>query len=161
MPLNLRDIMSLGRPTKFTSGMKERIKALALKGLTEAEICHAVDIDNSTLTKYKQRNPGFFTSLKDWKVIADKEIERSLRERAMGYSHPEDKIFLGKDGKPVIVPTIKHYPPDTTAMIFWLKNRQPAEWSDRKEIEHSVSGNSMQEVLSAIRGVDSKADGDA
>ena len=45
----------------------------------------------------------------------------------MGYEHPEDKIFL-HEGKPVIVPTVKHYPPDTTACIFWMKTR--LGWKD-------------------------------
>ena len=31
----------------------------------------------------------------------------------------------------------KHVPPDTTAMIFWLKNRKKGEWRDRMDHEHS------------------------
>jgi hypothetical protein len=54
----------------------------------------------------------------------------------MGYSAPEDKIF-NNDGKPLIVPTVKNYPPDTTAVIFWLKNRRPDEWRDK--IDHGIS----------------------
>lgn len=31
-------------------------------------------------------------------------------------------------------PLTKHYPPDTTACIFWLKNQKPKEWHDRTEL---------------------------
>ncbi len=55
-----------------------------------------------------------------------------MYERATGYSHAEDKIF-NDGGEPLIVPTTKHYPPDATSAIFWLKNRQPAKWRDKTE----------------------------
>ena len=29
----------------------------------------------------------------------------------------------------------KHVPADVTAIIFWLKNRQPAKWNDKREME--------------------------
>ncbi len=53
-----------------------------------------------------------------------------------GYEHSEDKIFQ-YEGKPVIVPTTKRYPPDTQAASLWLRNRQPAKWRDKQEIEQS------------------------
>ena len=46
-----------------------------------------------------------------------------------------EKIFCSR-GKVIRVETVEHYPPDTTAMIFWLKNRQPDRWRDRAEVEH-------------------------
>lgn len=114
--------------------MKERIKFLAEKGFTEKEIAKAVSVDLSTITKWKQRNPKFFTSLKDWKKKADREIERSLFERASGYEHPETKVQF-VDGKWEQVELTKHYPPDPTSMIFWLKNRKSDVWSDKKEVD--------------------------
>jgi hypothetical protein len=68
--------------------------------------------------------------------IADANVGKSLYDRAMGYSHPEDKIFV-HNGETIIVPTTKHYPPDTASAIFWLKNRQPAKWRDTQNIELS------------------------
>ena len=52
----------------------------------------------------------------------------------MGYSHENEKIFCHQ-GAVTRVSTIEHYPPDTTAAIFWLKNRQTAHWRDKKEVE--------------------------
>jgi hypothetical protein len=40
------------------------------------------------------------------------------------------KHAAGFREKPVIVPYIQHVPPDVTACIFWLKNRDPEHWRD-------------------------------
>lgn len=143
-----------GRPSVFTAKLKKQMEFLAKKGFTEQEMAEALGIDQSTITKYKQRTPDFFTTLKSWKAEADAKVERSLFERACGYSHPEDKIF-NDGGKPLIVPTIKHYPPDPTSMIFWLKNRQPEKWREKQE---EYPGDSPQPVTVNIQVEDGRRD---
>jgi hypothetical protein len=66
-------------------------------------------------------------------------VERSLYERAVGYNYEATKIFMpaGRD-KPVYAPYIEHVPPDVTAGIFWLKNRDPQNWRDQQNIEHTL-----------------------
>jgi hypothetical protein len=140
-----------GRPTKFDAKMVERIKLLALRGYTDVEMCKILDVSEASLNNWKQKNAGFLESLKDWKSVADGEVEASLFHRAKGYSHPEDKIF-NDNGAPLVVPTTKHYPPDSTAAIFWLKNRRPQDWRDRVEVEHS--GSVVTEI--ELRVVDTK-----
>jgi hypothetical protein len=64
-------------------------------------------------------------------------MERSLYERGFGYSYDAVKIFLPYGSKePVYAPYVEHVPPDTTAAIFWLKNRDPARWRDAWQLEH-------------------------
>jgi hypothetical protein len=46
------------------------------------------------------------------------------------------------------MPCVKHVAPDTTAQIFWLKNRRPEEWRDRQEIHHHLTS---AEDLAAAR----------
>lgn len=124
-----------GRPSKFTKEIKKQIKFLALKGFTEQEMADALLIDRSTLTKWKQKNPKFFTTLKDWKAEADSKVEKSLFERAQGFTTTETKTISGKDGEEgQTIVTEKQNPPDSTACIFWLKNRKSKEWRDK--IEH-------------------------
>ena len=61
----------------------------------------------------------------------------SLYERANGYTYDAVKIFMPAGAKkPVYAPYIEHVPPDTTACIFWLKNRDPARWRDTWQLEH-------------------------
>ena len=131
-----------GRPTIFNDKMRARIQALARKGFTEEDMCFALGIDNSTLTKWKQRKPEFFTSLNDWKSQADEEVVRCLFERAKGYSHPETKAqwINGSEGEPGRWETLdmtRHYPPDPTSMIYWTKNRMPKDWRDKVDAELS------------------------
>lgn len=128
-----------GRPSKYKDVDLSMVEKLAKKGWTDVEMSDFFCVNIATWHRWKGKHEEFCDSLKDWKVEADKRVERSLYERACGYSHPEDKIFMpaGAD-KPVVVPTVKHYPPDTTAGIYWTKNRMPGEWSDRKEHEHTI-----------------------
>ncbi len=104
--------------------------------MTDKQMADVVGVSEQTINNWKLKDPNFLESLKAEKEIADARVERSLFERATGYSHAEDKIF-NDNGTPLVVPTVKHYAPDTTAAIFWLKNRKPREWRDKQDIEHS------------------------
>lgn len=126
----------MARPSKFGSVDKAQIEKLAKAGWTDEQMADFFSVTRQTWDNWKKANPAFFAALKDWKAEADHKVERSLYERATGYSHPEDKIF-NNNGTPLVVPTTKHHPPDTTAAIFWLKNRNPAQWRDKQEHEHS------------------------
>jgi DNA-binding XRE family transcriptional regulator len=142
--------MPAGRPSKLDD-YKDILAKMARYGLTDKQMADVIGITEQTLNNWKSKDEQFFESLKSAKELADIEVVESLLHRAKGYSHQEDKIFLD-NGKPVIVPTIKHYPPDTTAMIFWLKNRQSAKWRDKQDIEstvnntHSFSNLSTEEL---------------
>jgi hypothetical protein len=72
------------------------------------------------------------------KQAADDRVERSLYQRANGYSHPAVKVFIKRDGTTVDYKYIEHYPPDPTSMCFWLKNRRPDRWRDVHNIDHAV-----------------------
>jgi len=124
-----------GQPTKLTPSVKEKISFLSRKGFTDAEMAMCVDVTEQTFNNWKKQQPAFFESLSDWKKKPNKEVERSLFERACGYEHPETKSqYVAGEGWQQITVT-KHYPPDPTSMIFWLKNRQPAKWRDKTDLD--------------------------
>lgn len=125
-----------GRPSKLTKKTKTKVFFLAKRGFTDAEIAMMVDVTEQTVNNWK-KSPEFFESLKGCKAEADALVERSLFERAIGYSHPEDKIFC-HEGMVTVQPTIRHYPPDTTAAIFWLKNRKPLEWKEQSLVNNTI-----------------------
>lgn len=131
--------MPAGRPSAFKPEYVEQARKLCLLGAIDKDLADFFGVSEQTVNSWKEKHPEFLESLNKSKAESDAKVVRSLYERAMGYSHPEDKIFgtLDKDGEPLIVPTTKHYPPDTTACIFWLKNRQPEDWRDKQDIEHS------------------------
>ena len=72
-------------------------------------------------------------SLKSNKEIADIAVENALYKRAIGYQYTETTKEAGK----VVKTVVKEVAPDTTAQIFWLKNRQPERWRDKQEVQHS------------------------
>lgn len=141
--------MPAGRPTKFKPEFVKQAEKLCVLGLTDVELARFFDVSEVTLNAWKSKHPEFLKSLKVGKKEADTRVERSLYHRAVGYSHPEDKIF-NDSGTPLVVPTTKHYPPDTTAGIFWLKNRKAADWRDKRDVEHSVSDD-VADMLDARR----------
>jgi len=144
-----------GRPSKFEK-VAPKIKLLSRRGFTDAEIAQLLDVTQRTLDNWKKRHDSFFRSLNDWKKLPDKQVERSLFERACGYSHPETKVFT-YNGKILTYEVIKHYPPDPTSMIFWLKNRQRARWRDK--IDHDISGDIGIKGLSEALSLAEKSSG--
>lgn len=142
-----------GRPTSYKKEYDEQAYKLCLLGATDKEMADFFGVSEVTFNAWKKNHPEFLKSLKAGKESADANVAKSLYHRALGYSHPEDKIF-NDNGEPLIIPTIKYYPPDTTAAIFWLKNRKPQEWRDKRELE--LDGNMVFEIIPAPKpkGID-------
>lgn len=142
----------VGRPSKFKPEFIEQARKLCRLGLTDKELAEFFEVAESTLNLWKLEHPGFSESLKGGKAIADAEVAEKLFQRATGYEHPEDDI-RAVNGEIVITPTIKHYPPDTTAAIFWLKNRQPQKWRDKVEMEHGGDlGKTLADLIEKLPG---------
>ena len=105
-------------------------------GATDLELAQEFGVTVQSIRNWRLRYPDFFAALKLSKPIADERVERSLYERATGYSFEAVKQqFDAKSGEWKEITYIEHVPPDSTAMIFWLKNRKPREWRDKTEIE--------------------------
>lgn len=136
---------NVGHPTGYKSEYCDQAYKLCLLGATDAKIADFFGVCEATINNWKLAHPEFLESLKRGKISADAEIAESLFHRGKGYSHTENKIFQ-YEGTPIIVPTVKHYPPDTAACMAWLKNRQPEVWRERQEANQSVES----EVSAAI-----------
>lgn len=129
----------LGRPVKFSDEMVEKARKLSLIGATDLEIADLLGIDRATLYRWRNNYPTFCDALKTGKEQADERVKRRLYDRALGYTTTEQNIVKIRDEsgqEQIKIVTIeKHYPPDPTSMIFWLKNRQPNEWRDKQSTE--------------------------
>lgn len=132
--------MPAGRPSKFKPEFVEQARKLAELGATDREVADFFDVDERTLNRWKHQHEEFCQSLKVGKETADARVEQALYRRAIGYAVDAVKIFMPAGAeKPVYAPYVEQHAPDTTAAIFWLKNRRPAEWRDKIEQVHSGS----------------------
>lgn len=129
---------TIGRPSKFKDVDLNKVMRLSVAALTDEQMAIALDIAVSTLYEWKNKYPEFSEALKKGKESADRRVEHSLFERATGYEHPEIKYFAHEGIVTDERIVTKHYPPDTTAAIFWLKNRKPDEWRDAKDYNHHI-----------------------
>jgi hypothetical protein len=123
-----------------------QVEAWCRDGLIEADIAKKLGISVATLENYKRDHLEFLEALKRGKEVIDIQVENSLLKRAMGYTYEEvtrENVMDGETGKYVLKVTKvvkKEVQPDTTAQIFWLKNRKPVEWRDKHEQEIEITG---------------------
>jgi transposase-like protein len=138
--------MPRGRPSKFKDEYIIQVYKLCLLGATDKELADFFDIDEATLNRWKTQHPEFCKSLKRGKMQADATVAEKLYHRATGYEHPEviTATFQGEITDTMEV--TKHYAPDTTAAIFWLKNRQPQLWRDKQEIESNNTNDNTVRI---------------
>jgi transcriptional regulator with XRE-family HTH domain len=125
------------------------IEGWARDGLTDEQIAHNIDISRSTLSEWKKNYSDISDALKRGKEVVDRMVENALLKRALGYQYDEVtyeqvscKPYEDEHGNirehvlEVTKKVIKEVHPDTTAQIFWLKNRKPSEWRDKQIMEH-------------------------
>lgn len=122
----------MARPSKFTRQNCAQATKLCMLGATDKELADFFEIDERTLNRWKVDYPEFRQALKEGKEEADAQVGQRLFQRACGYSHPDVHIS-NYQGEVTQTKITKHYAPDTTACIFWLKNRRPDLWRDRTE----------------------------
>jgi hypothetical protein len=124
--------MAGGRPTKLTPEIIEQAKNYYSLGATDKEVVQFLNICESTLYNWKNSSPEFLECIKTAQEVCIDRVSRTLYTKACGYSVKESKVFR-EQGETVIVDVDKHFQPDTTSMIFYLKNKDPDNWKDVKE----------------------------
>jgi hypothetical protein len=105
----------------------------ARDGLTDEQIAHNIGISTSTLYEWKKKYPEISEALKRGKEVVDRLVENALLKSALGFEYTEQAVT----NKGELVTIRKYEKPNTTAAIFWLKNRKPVEFRDKRDVEHS------------------------
>lgn len=134
-----------GRKNSWYTKIEPRlleIEAWARDGLTDKQMCQLLGVSPAVFYKYKAQHQEFQDALKRTKELADIEVENSLNKRAKGFTYEEVHVEEKCDIYGNVIETktkkiIKTVVPDTTAQIFWLKNRKPDKWRDKHETELS------------------------
>lgn len=133
--------MTAGRPTAFKDEFVKSAEKLTALGATDIELADFFEVDVRTIYRWKHDHQEFCQALNAGKTKADERVVNSLYQKAVGYEQDAVKIFMpGGATEPVYAPYREKIAPDTTAAIFWLKNRQPGEWRDKQDIDQKVSG---------------------
>ncbi|PEQ68950.1 hypothetical protein [Bacillus cereus] len=119
-----------------------KIEGWARDGLVDEQIAKNIGISRATLSNWKKKHPLITRTLAKGKEVVDREVENALLKKALGYTY-EEVITMRQEVEEDVFQDVevkrikKQVPPDTTAIIFWLKNRKQDTWRDRREIDHS------------------------
>jgi hypothetical protein len=129
-----------GRPTLYREEYCALARNYCLLGATNDDLARMFDVSPATIDNWLAEHSEFLGSVKEGREEADAKVAARLFSRAVGYDNPNAvKIFMPAGASaPVYAPYTEHHPPDTTAQIFWLKNRQRGKWRDKHD--HEVGG---------------------
>ena len=128
-----------------------KLEGWARDGLTDEQIANNMGIAPKTLYRWKEQYSPICQTLKRGKEVIDIQVENALLKRALGYTYEEityertEVMGITQSGDVKLEPgikvktVVKHLAPDTTAQIFWLKNRKPKEWRDKKEVDANLT----------------------
>lgn len=128
-----------------------KLEGWARDGLTDEQIAHNAGIATGTLYTWKNKYPEINEALKKGKEVVDRQVENALLKRALGYEFKEVTQELTDVGLRVTKVVTKQVSPDTTAQIFWLKNRKPEHFRDRVEYSDNKSLDKLDQVLTSIK----------
>lgn len=143
-----------GRPSAYRDEFPELARKFCLLGATGDQLAQMFDVSSTTIDTWMATKPEFADAVKAGKRVADATVADSLYRSACGYEHESEEIHVV--GKQIVrVPIIKKYPPHPTSMIFWLKNRDRANWRDKVDVEHntplrSLSDEKLEAALAAV-----------
>ena len=145
-----------GRPSRYRAEFADQAAKLCRLGATDIELADFFGVDVRTIYRWQAAHVEFCQALKAGKQAADERVERALYAKATGYSYDAVKI-MQYEGQVIEAPYREHVAPDTTAAIFWLKNRRPKEWRDRQEIDlhdrRPLAGIPAETLIAAIQAL--------
>lgn len=142
--------MAGGRPTDYRTEYAEQVTKLCLLGATDIQIADFFEVSETTVNNWKNAHPEFLDSIRAGKRVADSEVANGLFNRARGAQYTTNQPFKVKrtefddKGKKtaeyeevisVSVDVVE--PPETNACSLWLRNRDPKQWRDKVDLEHS------------------------
>jgi hypothetical protein len=120
-----------GRPGSYRPENAELARKFCRLGATNQDLADCFEVSVGTIDYWIKTRSEFADGVRRGRVIADASVAQRLFSRAMGYTIETKKHVLYR-GEPRELPDFIHYPPDVTACMFWLRNRRPQWWSERR-----------------------------
>jgi hypothetical protein len=146
--LPTRNRKAIGRPSGYKPAYIDQAFKFCLLGLDDKRIAELLGTSRAGLDRWKRAYPRFREAFERGRDSADAAVAGALYKRAMGYSHPAEKISFAKDGTVLRARYTMHYPPDPTALAFYLSNRSRAIWQTKPSAELNVN-ISLQDLVRA------------
>lgn len=134
-----------------------KIEGWARDGLTDEQIAQNMGIAYSTFRNWRDKFSAISAVLKKGKEVIDRQVENALLKRALGYEYTETTREAVKDAASgevkmrVTKEVVKQVIPDTTAQIFWLKNRKPDKWRDKPAFEDTGELDKLDAILKGLK----------
>jgi Homeodomain-like domain len=158
-----------GRPTAYDPKYVEMAAAMCRLGATDAELAREFGVSIPTVWHWRARYEDFANAVRVGKEFSNARVERSLFQKAVGYTYDSVKVF-SYEGETFEHEIKEHVPPDTAACIYWLSNRDHKNWRNRHEVTGPEggpialrvigSGMSVQDAASAYADTLKTIDGD-
>ena len=139
----------MGRPTKYKPEFVAIARAMCRLGATDYDLAAEFEVDTATIWRWQTSHADFCKALMEAKEGYDDRVERSLAQRAIGYTYSTEKVFQFQ-GEPLKVPTNEHVPPDPGAAKLWLTNRRPKVWRETTRNELSGPDGKPIEVVDKL-----------
>ena len=127
-----------GGVPKYRDDFARQAEKLCALGATDNDLAEFFDVSARTIRRWKLEHEAFCGALRLGKGLVDDQVERSLYQRAVGFSCDTVKVFTHQ-GQVIRAEYREYYPPDTTAAIFWLRHRRPAQWRDKQDLNQGVN----------------------
>lgn len=105
---------------------------------TDDEVARVLDVSRSTIDAWAEAIPEFREARARGKEHTDAQVKAALFKRAIGYTATKEKV-VGFEGQFWTEEYREHVAGDVTAQIFWLCNRDRANWRQRQTTEHELS----------------------
>lgn len=150
----------MARPSKYETHVAprlEEVKDWCRNGATDEEIAKRLGISYSSFKEYKKEFSAFSATLKESKDIVDSQVESALLKRALGYDYEEITQERNDKGQLVVTKIVhKQVVPDTTAQIFWLKNRRPDKWKEKSQVDLGTTNENKELMAKYIESLKKK-----
>jgi len=155
----------MGPPIKYKEDfVRQAFVACSEGGFTNAKLAKLLQVDIATIYQWKLDYPDLSDAINSGKDIWNSsKAEKCMMKRVTGYKYTETTREPDDDGNLKISKTVrKSVAPDVTAQIFWLKNRSPERWRDRKELDIDLKNRTSDELdneIAQLSGALDDADG--
>ena len=129
-----------------------KIQGWARDGLIDKQIAHNMGVSYTTFKGWRNKFPQMAEALAKGKEVVDREVENALYKRALGYWVTETETTTLSDGTTKTTEKRRHIVPDTTAQIFWLKNRKPDQWREKNDLTLTPSNGVLESLMELHNG---------